>query len=117
MHRNPTKRKGGQIRFTSDQTGKLEKTFEAQKYLSPTERKKLASLLRLTERQVKTWFQNRRAKWRRVKQERHDYLGHDNNTSEHHDADIIIHDIRTNQNTRELRKFSAGDEEFSSPSP
>lgn len=117
MHRNPTKRKGGQIRFTSDQTGKLEKTFEAQKYLSPTERKKLASLLRLTERQVKTWFQNRRAKWRRVKQERHDYLGHENSTSEHHDPDIIIHDIRTNQNTRELRKFSAGDEEFSSPSP
>ncbi|KAG8184484.1 hypothetical protein JTE90_002331 [Oedothorax gibbosus] len=69
LHRNSPKRKGGQIRFTSDQTGKLEKMFADQKYLSPTERKRLASGLRLTERQVKTWFQNRRAKWRRLKQE------------------------------------------------
>ncbi|CAL1292032.1 unnamed protein product [Larinioides sclopetarius] len=69
LHRNTPKRKGGQIRFTSEQTGKLEKTFSDQKYLSPTERKRLASNLRLTERQVKTWFQNRRAKWRRLKQE------------------------------------------------
>ncbi|GFY54784.1 hematopoietically-expressed homeobox protein HHEX [Trichonephila inaurata madagascariensis] len=69
LHRNTPKRKGGQIRFTSEQTGKLEKTFSEQKYLSPTERKRLASSLRLTERQVKTWFQNRRAKWRRLKQE------------------------------------------------
>ncbi|CAL1292033.1 unnamed protein product [Larinioides sclopetarius] len=68
LHRNTPKRKGGQIRFTSEQTGKLEKTFSDQKYLSPTERKRLASNLRLTERQVKTWFQNRRAKWRRLKQ-------------------------------------------------
>ncbi|XP_015923270.1 hematopoietically-expressed homeobox protein hhex [Parasteatoda tepidariorum] len=69
LPRNTLKRKGGQIRFTSEQTGKLEKTFSEQKYLSPTERKRLASLLTLTERQVKTWFQNRRAKWRRLKQE------------------------------------------------
>lgn len=31
----------------------LEKKFDAQKYLSPPERKKLAKLLQLTERQVK----------------------------------------------------------------
>ncbi|XP_038070878.1 hematopoietically-expressed homeobox protein HHEX homolog [Patiria miniata] len=63
------KRKGGQVRFSNDQTMELEKKFESQKYLSPPERKKLAKLLQLSERQVKTWFQNRRAKWRRVKQE------------------------------------------------
>jgi len=63
------KRKGGQVRFTNDQTAELEKKFEIQKYLSPTERKKLAKSLRLSERQVKTWFQNRRAKWRRLKQD------------------------------------------------
>ncbi|XP_063077894.1 hematopoietically-expressed homeobox protein hhex [Engraulis encrasicolus] len=63
------KRKGGQVRFSNDQTIELEKKFETQKYLSPPERKRLAKLLQLSERQVKTWFQNRRAKWRRLKQE------------------------------------------------
>ncbi|XP_071760983.1 hematopoietically-expressed homeobox protein hhex [Centroberyx gerrardi] len=63
------KRKGGQVRFSNDQTIELEKKFETQKYLSPPERKRLAKVLQLSERQVKTWFQNRRAKWRRLKQE------------------------------------------------
>ncbi|KAK3529473.1 hypothetical protein QTP70_031718 [Hemibagrus guttatus] len=64
------KRKGGQVRFSNDQTVELEKKFETQKYLSPPERKRLAKMLQLSERQVKTWFQNRRAKWRRLKQVR-----------------------------------------------
>ncbi|XP_017287322.1 hematopoietically-expressed homeobox protein hhex [Kryptolebias marmoratus] len=63
------KRKGGQVRFSNDQTVELEKKFDTQKYLSPPERKRLAKMLQLSERQVKTWFQNRRAKWRRLKQE------------------------------------------------
>ncbi|XP_030611335.1 hematopoietically-expressed homeobox protein hhex [Archocentrus centrarchus] len=63
------KRKGGQVRFSNDQTIELEKKFETQKYLSPPERKRLAKMLQLSERQVKTWFQNRRAKWRRLKQD------------------------------------------------
>jgi len=61
-------RKGGQIRFTTEQSVTLEKQFDRQKYLSPPERKKIATQLGLTERQIKTWFQNRRAKWRRCKQ-------------------------------------------------
>lgn len=69
LQRPMQKRKGGQVRFSNDQTIDLEKKFESQKYLSPPERKRLAKTLQLTERQVKTWFQNRRAKWRRLKQE------------------------------------------------
>ena len=65
---NAKPRKGGQIRFTNEQTVTLENQFEHQKYLSPTERKKISLELGLTERQIKTWFQNRRAKWRRSKQ-------------------------------------------------
>lgn len=57
------------MRFSNEQTLELEKIFESQKYLSPPERKQLSKVLGLTERQVKTWFQNRRAKWRRFKQE------------------------------------------------
>lgn len=62
------KRKGGQIRFTSQQTKNLENRFSTSKYLSPEERRHLALQLKLTDRQVKTWFQNRRAKWRRANQ-------------------------------------------------
>ncbi|XP_026483183.2 hematopoietically-expressed homeobox protein hhex-like [Vanessa tameamea] len=60
------RRKGGQVRFSSAQTGALERRFSASKYLSPDERRALAASLRLSDRQVKTWFQNRRAKWRRT---------------------------------------------------
>ncbi|XP_055324892.1 hematopoietically-expressed homeobox protein hhex [Sitodiplosis mosellana] len=59
------KRKGGQVRFTSQQTQHLEQQFNSNKYLSPDDRKQLAVQLKLSDRQVKTWFQNRRAKWRR----------------------------------------------------
>uniref|UniRef100_A0A3B4E9C5 Homeobox domain-containing protein n=1 Tax=Pygocentrus nattereri TaxID=42514 RepID=A0A3B4E9C5_PYGNA len=68
LQRPVHKRKGGQVRFSNEQTIELEKKFETQKYLSPPERKRLAKMLQLSERQVKTWFQNRRAKWRRLKQ-------------------------------------------------
>ena len=61
-------RKGGQIRFSNEQSVCLERHFCRQKYLSPSERKGIASELSLSERQIKTWFQNRRAKWRRCKQ-------------------------------------------------
>ncbi|CAP28027.2 Protein CBR-PHA-2 [Caenorhabditis briggsae] len=72
MNKSPQKRKGGQIRFTNEQTDALEHKFDSHKYLSPQERKKLAKSLSLSERQVKTWFQNRRAKWRRVRKDGED---------------------------------------------
>ncbi|KAK8789127.1 hypothetical protein V5799_021097 [Amblyomma americanum] len=43
----------------------LEKSFERQKYLSVQDRMELAAKLNLTDTQVKTWYQNRRTKWKR----------------------------------------------------
>lgn len=53
--------------FSSDQLVELEREFAGKKYLSLSERSVIARQLRLSEVQVKIWFQNRRAKWKRVK--------------------------------------------------
>ncbi|XP_012371765.1 homeobox protein DBX2 [Octodon degus] len=54
--------------FSEDQRKALEKMFQKQKYISKTDRKKLAVTLGLKESQVKIWFQNRRMKWRNSKE-------------------------------------------------
>ena len=43
----------------------LEKRFENQKYLSTPDRIQLAEFLGLSQLQVKTWYQNRRMKWKK----------------------------------------------------
>lgn len=64
--------------FSSDQMAALERKFSEEKYLAVPERLTLAKELGLTEQQVKTWFQNRRTKWKkklheqdRVEREKH----------------------------------------------
>ncbi|XP_071820731.1 homeobox protein GBX-2-like isoform X2 [Apostichopus japonicus] len=52
--------------FQGEQLASLERTFSAKKYLGLHERCVLATRLGLEEAQVKTWFQNRRTKWRKV---------------------------------------------------
>ncbi|XP_037260841.1 barH-like 2 homeobox protein isoform X2 [Falco biarmicus] len=51
--------------FSDHQLNQLERSFERQKYLSVQDRMDLAAALNLTDTQVKTWYQNRRTKWKR----------------------------------------------------
>ncbi|CAB3399642.1 unnamed protein product [Caenorhabditis bovis] len=51
--------------FTDKQLQELENTFEKHKYLSVQDRMELAHRMGLTDTQVKTWYQNRRTKWKR----------------------------------------------------
>nr|XP_015212669.1 PREDICTED: NK1 transcription factor-related protein 2-like [Lepisosteus oculatus] len=51
--------------FTFEQLRVLENHFRARHYLSVYERYGIATALRLSETQVKIWFQNRRTKWKK----------------------------------------------------
>ncbi|XP_068678385.1 homeobox protein BarH-like 2 [Montipora capricornis] len=65
--------------FTDLQLRVLEKTFSEQKYLDTSNRSKLAQTLGLNETQVKTWFQNRRMKWKK-----------ETNSNNNHDLEAIM---------------------------
>jgi homeobox protein HLX1 len=55
--------------FSNLQRTGLEKRFQVQKYLTKADRHQLASMLGLSDNQVKVWFQNRRMKWRQEARE------------------------------------------------
>uniref|UniRef100_UPI0037E8B3D9 homeobox protein pnx n=1 Tax=Semicossyphus pulcher TaxID=241346 RepID=UPI0037E8B3D9 len=63
-----TKRRRIRTAFTLQQLQVLESSFHRCHYLSVQERHGIASALRLSETQVKIWFQNRRTKWKKERQ-------------------------------------------------
>ncbi|TKR72735.1 hypothetical protein L596_020141 [Steinernema carpocapsae] len=67
--------------FTDKQLQELENTFEKQKYLSVQDRMELAKRLGLSDTQVKTWYQNRRTKWKRQSAVGMEFLNDANNVS------------------------------------
>uniref|UniRef100_A0A7N8Y7R2 Posterior neuron-specific homeobox n=1 Tax=Mastacembelus armatus TaxID=205130 RepID=A0A7N8Y7R2_9TELE len=66
-----SKAKSRRIRtaFTAEQLQILERSFHRCHYVSVLERHSIASALRLSETQVKIWFQNRRTKWKKERVE------------------------------------------------
>ncbi|CAG0892235.1 unnamed protein product [Cyprideis torosa] len=63
------KKRKSRTAFTNHQIFELEKRFLYQKYLSPADRDELSAALGLSNAQVITWFQNRRAKLKRDMEE------------------------------------------------
>ncbi|XP_050667668.1 homeobox protein koza-like [Leptidea sinapis] len=51
--------------YSAKQLERLEAEFKLDKYLSVSKRMELSKALGLTEVQIKTWFQNRRTKWKK----------------------------------------------------
>lgn len=77
--------------FTAEQLERLEGEFARQQYMVGPERLYLAHALRLTEAQVKVWFQNRRIKWRKLHHEQQSQRVHEfqrtlNTSLEHEDS-------------------------------
>ncbi|XP_072352490.1 homeobox protein Nkx-2.5-like isoform X1 [Scyliorhinus torazame] len=68
-------RRKPRVLFSQAQVYELERRFKQQRYLSAPERDHLASVLKLTATQVKIWFQNRRYKCKRQRQDKHLELG------------------------------------------
>uniref|UniRef100_A0A3Q3FCD7 NK2 homeobox 3 n=1 Tax=Labrus bergylta TaxID=56723 RepID=A0A3Q3FCD7_9LABR len=63
-------RRRPRVLFSQAQVFELERRFKQQRYLSAPEREHLASTLKLTSNQVKIWFQNRRYKCKRQRQDK-----------------------------------------------
>ncbi|XP_078095851.1 homeobox protein Nkx-3.1-like [Mustelus asterias] len=64
VSRTPRKKRS-RAAFSHAQVLELERRFDSQRYLSAPERADLAATLKLTETQIKIWFQNRRYKTKR----------------------------------------------------
>ncbi|NXN41341.1 VEX1 protein, partial [Rhinoptilus africanus] len=56
-------------KFSAAQLQELERSFREQRYIGASEKRRLAAALSLSQSQIKTWFQNRRMKFKRQTQD------------------------------------------------
>ncbi|XP_049666685.1 homeobox protein vex1-like [Accipiter gentilis] len=56
-------------KFSAAQLQELERSFREQRYIGLSEKRRLAAALNLSQSQIKTWFQNRRMKFKRQTQD------------------------------------------------
>ncbi|NXC03876.1 VEX1 protein, partial [Orthonyx spaldingii] len=56
-------------KFSAAQLQELERSFREQRYIGAGEKRRLAAALNLSQSQIKTWFQNRRMKFKRQTQD------------------------------------------------
>ncbi|NWW70966.1 VEX1 protein, partial [Climacteris rufus] len=56
-------------KFSAAQLRELERSFREQRYIGAGEKRRLAAELNLSQSQIKTWFQNRRMKFKRQTQD------------------------------------------------
>lgn len=91
--------------FSISQLDELEKVFQMQNYIVGIERTELAQRLRLTENQVKIWFQNRR-----IKAKKNLFQGKNNNTflSTHNRSITALSHHPTTQNANKYHQNHTG---------